>query len=103
MVSKYFEKKVELLPDKNCNEPEKPFRLEYYLLESEGSDLEELKGEKVFGIEIVKITDETEVETRTVRNLSCSRKLAMDILKKLVYNTVTPVGMPFVIDDIIGI
>ncbi len=103
MVSKYLEKRVELLPDSSLNEFEKPFILEYFLLESEENDYEELKGEKVYGIEIIKFISDTEVERSTVTNLSYNKEFAGNILNKLVYNTVTPVSVPFILDDIIGI
>jgi hypothetical protein len=38
-----------------------------------------------------------------VRNLSTCRKSTEYILNKLATNTVTPVSMPFILDDMIGV
>jgi len=102
MISRCLEKKVELIPDEELVEMKNSIELEYYLVESEISDLDELKGEKVYGIEIVKKAIDMPVERQVVRNLSCCRESARSMLDKLAYNTVTPVELPFILDDIIG-
>ncbi len=102
-MSKYLEKRIELLPDEKSKNLEKSIELEYYLLESDNSDTEESYSETVYGIEIVKLIEDKKVESGIVRNLSNCKKSTEFILNKLADNTVTPVGMPFILDDMIGV
>lgn len=103
MMSKCLEKKVELIPEQNNCDCVNPFELEYYLVESEMDDKDELTGVEVYGIEIIKKIDNVNVESSFVKNFTCCREYAKKIVDKLAYNTVTPVGLPFVLDDILGV
>ena len=102
MISRYFQKKIELDSIDNELRFKSPIELEYYLLESEINDCQELFGKKAYGVEIVKKINDQHFETESVRNLSCSKKSAQTILDKLAINGVTPVGLLFVIDDILA-
>ena len=103
MSNKLLEKEVELLAEGSTVEFKSPMKLEYYLVESNAEDSDELLGQKVYGIEIVKKVDGAGEELGFVKNLSCCREKTEDILNLLANNTVTPVGLSFVLDDIIGI
>lgn len=103
MSNRYLQKKVALIPDDSMLVWENSIELEYYLLESEENDLDEMVCSKVYGVEIVKRTNRAEVEAEIVKNLSNSLENAKNLLCKLANNTVTPVGLPFVLDDIIGV
>jgi len=103
MVSKFLERKVELLPNDGTISFKSPVELEYYLLESIASDFEELNGKKVYGIEIIKKVDNMLVEEKYVKNFSCCKENTKAVLNKLANNTVTPAGLPFILDDMIGI
>jgi len=103
MLSKYLEKRIEVMPDENSFSLSNPIELHYYLLESDNSETEEFQSETVYGIEIVKIVNAKKIESGIVRNLSSCKKSTEFILNKLAKNTVTPVGMPFVLDDMIGV
>lgn len=103
MISRQLTKKVEIQPDENMSNSNNVIELEYYLLESEISDCEELDGKRIYGIEIVKKVSASAVEKETVTNLCCCKDNAESILNKLADNSVTPVGMPFVLDDMLGV
>ncbi|MCX7920688.1 MAG: DUF6514 family protein [Clostridia bacterium] len=103
MLNKYLEKKIELLPNENMIGFKNPIELEYYLLESDNSDIDELSGKRVYGIEIVKKVNAMKVEEELVRNFSCCKEDTRQVLDKLANNTVTPVALSFVIDDILGL
>lgn len=102
MICKCLEKRIELIPDEKLDEFKSPIELEYYLVESDTEDLEELSNEKVYGIEIVKKIDNTKLENKLVRNFSCCKESTRNVLNKLVNNTVTPLELMFILDDIIG-
>lgn len=102
MISKYLEKKIELSSDNNLLENNCPFELEYYLVESEINDAEDFQAGTAYGIEIVKKMGSVEVEHGLVRNFSFCRENARQILDILASNSVTPVSLPFILDDILG-
>lgn len=109
MISKCLEKTIQLIPDELNNGINNAFKLEYYLVESENSEIHEYgpeldsESERVFGIEVVKRENSGKMESKLICNYSNSKKNAMDILNKMAENTVTPVSLPFVLDDLIGI
>lgn len=103
MISKYLEKKVLLTPDKFQREASITFEIDYYLTETDDrDDINGLDADKVYGIEIVKKTGNASIEAAFVRNLSCSREETRNILDRLAYNTVMPVEMKFILDDMLG-
>lgn len=98
MMNKYLEKKVEV----NFNElASSTFCLEYYLVESMVPNNNQIR-DTVYGIEIVKKDGSNHIEKETIRNFSPNRKNTLKTINKLAYNTVTPVAMPFILDDLIG-
>lgn len=106
-----LEKKV--LVEQNFNDSgyQRKLQLEYYLLEGFISDCEELTGIKTYGIEIVMKTYDENTEDENInieereiiRDLSSSKETTKIILDKLASNTVTPIELPFIIDDIVGV
>jgi len=103
MLCKSLEKIVKILPDEGAMEFENPMQLEYYLVESESTEDMEAHTDKVFGLEIIKKVGSVEVERKLIKNYSHSRQTTMNILKLLAENTVTPVSLPYILDDIIGV
>lgn len=103
MIKKYLQRKININADNTNEEINKGMEIEYYLLESECLGSEAVYGQKVYGIEIIKKTEEENIESEFVRNLSTSVDSVNIILDKMVKNLVTPVGMPFVLDDLIGV
>jgi hypothetical protein len=103
MIKKYLQRKININADNTNEEINEKMEIEYYLLESESSGADVTYGQKVYGIEIIKKTQEEKIESEFVRNLSTSVDIVNIILDKMVKNIVTPVGMPFVLDDLIGV
>jgi hypothetical protein len=103
MIKRKLEKQVELTGDENQMLFKFPIKLEYYLLESEMDESEELKGRKTFGIEVIKKTQGNSDEIKSFTNVSCSMENTQNLLNKLAANSVTPMGMSYVLDDILGI
>ena len=77
--------------------------LEYYLFESELEGSEENINTKAYGVEIIKNINEKFAESESIRNYSIYKKSTLDFLDKLSRNTVSPVGLTYVFDDISGI
>lgn len=102
MTYKCLEKIVRLEYENSQTSGAGCMELEYYLVESEEREDEDLLGERVFGIEIVKKDEQTGIERKLVRNLSCRRENTCEIVHKLAYNAVLPVELPYVLDDLLG-
>jgi hypothetical protein len=102
MLYKFLHRKVsevcnEMLIDGNKLE------LEYYLIEDEVDYIGELRGKKVYGISIVKKTNDTAAEEAIIRNFSCCMKSTKEVLDLLADNLVTPVHLHYVIDNILNV
>ena len=102
MIKKLLEKEIEILTDENQILFNTPIKLEYYLLESELEEIDEKKGEKVFGIEVIKKIQEINDEVISFKDFSSSLEKTKSILNTLAKNSVTPIGLPYVLEDIIG-
>ncbi|MCX7843255.1 MAG: DUF6514 family protein [Clostridia bacterium] len=103
MINKVLEKKINVVANRDSiYESEISMELEYYLVESEMDKFDELTGKKVYGIEVVKKTDGGITESETVKNFSCCIDSTKSVLAMLADHTVTPVGLAFVLDDILG-
>lgn len=101
MLCRYMERKINLIPEEDDRGLMNVFDLEYYLLESDSCQPDINPGEKVFGFEIVKRSGGA-TESHIVKNFCFAREIAKNILIKLADNTVTPVGLPFILDDLLG-
>jgi len=102
LLSKYLQSKVEVELNEG-NSGNGKMQLEYYLIESDYSQGYDCAGDKVYGIEIVKKDNEYYAESEIIRNLSNSKEDTKGILSLLARNTVTPIGLPSVIDDLIAL
>jgi hypothetical protein len=100
-----MDKKAELIPGSINMDLLTPMNLEYYLTEFIPEDVNdmELSGKRHYGIEIVKKVDGMKDEIQSVRSLSCDIEYTKAIFAKIVDNTVTPVCMFEILDDIVGI
>jgi Family of unknown function (DUF6514) len=103
MIKRKLEKEVEVTAEGYQNLSEFPIKLEYYLLESETDEIDDLRGKKIFGIEVVKKMQGIEDEIKSYKDISCCEESTQNILNKLAINSVTPLGLPYVLDDLIGI
>lgn len=102
MLSKYLESKVELDLSEGKDKDGK-IQLEYYLIESEFAYSYDCSGDKVYGIEIIKKDSDYHAESEIVRNLSNSKESTKGILNILAKNTVTPIELSFVLDDLMAL
>lgn len=106
MVMKYLESCVALELDEVIQEENKQIELEYYLVEREEYSNQNSVGKK-YGIEIVKKSiagnDRMKLESEYISDVSYCREDAKRILDILARNSVTPVVLAFVMDDIIGV
>lgn len=102
MINRFLEKEVELSLNDTLVGYNSPIRLEYYFLESEITDMDELSGLRTYGVEIVKKVDGFDNEIKTIKNLSCCKECVKNILGKLVEHTVTPVSLRYILDDMLG-
>ncbi len=77
-----------------------PMELQYYVLESEITMEEELKGTKTYGVGIVKKTQDKCSEARFVEDFSSNLAGTKEVLNLLVRNSVTPISLYDVLEDI---
>ena len=101
MINKFLHRRV----SEECSEilvGGNKLELEYYLIESEIDYIAELRGEKVYGISIVKKINNSEVEEAIIRNFSCCIKNTQEMLNLLANNLVTPVHLHYVKDNVLN-
>lgn len=101
MTSMYLESRL-LLEQGGEVDTDYPIELQYYLLESEISIEEELKGIKTYGVGIIKKTQKECSEAKFVEDLSCCLASTKEVLNLLIRNLVTPISLHNVLEDIIG-
>lgn len=103
MISKFLEKKIEIQSQEISHEPGNPLELEYYLVEC---DLKEEEGsgfKNGYGVEIIKKENGKVLESIIFKNIFCIREKSESLINKLFVNTVTPVSLPYILDDMIGV
>ena len=74
--------------------------LEYYLLESSTDYRSEPSDGKIYGIGVLKRISDICFEENMVLNFSCSVSETSKLVDKLADNTVTPIGLQPIIDDL---
>jgi len=100
MLNKRLENKITL--DKNSYFfLENPITLEYYIYEREVDSGDDLAGRKVYGIGISKTIDNRHYEENVVYNFSCSFDETKNVVNMLAKNTVTPVELVPVLENIL--
>lgn len=113
MVSRFLEKKVEIVLDgfqKKVVGASDEFQqtaagvleLEYYLLEGEYTEEGKSVEQKGFGIEVVKRNQGIPNERKQFENIFSSRERTRELVDLLAVNTVTPISLPYVLDDLLG-
>ena len=102
MISKFLEKKVEICKQENTIEPGNMLELEYYLVESDdmADDFAEGLG---YGVEIIKKELGMAEESKMFKNIYCDREATRLLIEKLAFNNVTPVSLPYILDDSLGV
>jgi len=77
-------------------------KLEYYLIEGEVTYIEELAGKKVYGIGVVKKDADNIIEKEVVCNFSCCPETTKAVLGKLADNSVLPVELKYILEDMVN-
>ncbi len=82
--------------------------LEYYVIESEVEEEQQISyAGKSYGVEIVKkeVTKDntTYMENKIVNDVYCCETSIKKLIDKLVYHTVTPIGLNNVLEDTVGV
>jgi len=101
MITKYLEKKLKLEGSEEYS-LNRPIELEYYLIESEIGYKDNLSGEKVYGIGILKKVSKVRYEEKVISDFSCCIKKTRQVIDILAGNLVTPIGLQPVLEDILG-
>ena len=78
-----------------------PMELEYYLIESMVGYRGVIPGKKVYGIGVVKRVSDICIEENIVLNFSSCVNETSKLIDKLADNTVTPIGLRPVLDDLL--
>lgn len=99
MICRFLEKTVEIGIQEIQGETGNDIELEYYLIESIPDDMEE---EKEYGVQIVEKHHNSIIESEMFKNVYNCRASVENLIRKLVYNTVTPVTLSYILDDILG-
>ncbi|MGI6778646.1 MAG: DUF6514 family protein [Acetivibrionales bacterium] len=102
VIKKFLERKIKLAQSGEIQGTYLPLQLEYYLTESKSDDCVELEGKTVYGMEVVMRNGSKTEERKLVRNFSCDKESTRRVLNRLISNTVTPVSLLFILDDILG-
>lgn len=79
-----------------------PIELEYYLVESDYNTIEEADAKKTYGICIIKKTNEQFIEGKLISDFSCCISKTKEVLKTLAENSVTPITLYNILEDIVG-
>ena len=59
--------------------------------------------QKGYGIEIIKKDNGKVLESILIRNIYSKREKSESLIRKLFVNSVTPVSLPYVLDDLLGV
>ncbi len=102
MISKFLEKRMEIIPQEITEDPGNPLELEYYLVECDSKE-ECNETQKGYGIEIVKKNNGKVAESILIQDIFTTREKSEMLIKKLFVNSVTPVSLPYILDDLIGV
>lgn len=102
MISKFLEKRIEIIPQEITEDSGNPLELEYYLVECDSRE-DGNETQKGYGIEIIKKCNGIISESIFIRDIYTAREKSESLIRKLFVNSVTPVSLPYILDDIIGV
>lgn len=103
MINRVLLVKTSVLSQDSMPASEKPLELEYYLTVSSPDRYLINDETEVYGILVAKRLDEVSTEEELVTNFSCSREDTVHVVRKLAENKVTPLELPYIIDDLLGV
>ena len=102
MLSRFLEKRIEIGGQEILCNPGNALELEYYLVESDPDRENTAPEERGYGIQIIKKESGVACESVMLRDIHPSRETAEKLVKLMADNTVTPVTLPYIIDDMLG-
>lgn len=102
MLSRFLEKRIEIEEQEILCNPGNMLELEYYLVESDPVSDNAAVEERGYGIQIVKKESGTTYESIMLKDIHPNRETTEKLVKLLADNTVTPVTLPYIIDDMLG-
>ena len=102
MLSRFLEKRIEIEGQEIPRNPGNVMELEYYLVESD-QDCDNAATEgKSYGIQIIKKECGMASENIMFRDVHPSREETEKLVMLMAENTVTPLTLPYIIDDLLG-
>jgi len=102
MAEKTLEKCITVGVYPGHPEGKEGFKLEYYLIESEMEYDDPENVRTVYGIEVVKRMDGGSMEYSRFEGIYTDKGRTRELIGKLASNTVTPVSLPYILDDLLG-
>lgn len=102
MLSRFLTKRIEIEAQEIPGGPGNTLELEYYLVESEPAGEDAVDGDRGYGIAIVKKKSGAEIESAIFRDVFRSRAETEKLVALMAEHTVTPVTLPYVLEDYIG-
>jgi len=102
LINRYLKKTVEVKFE-NIQSGQNSIELEYYLLESEDNSSMESDCRKTYGVEIIKKYCSVPQESKSYKDIYSSREEIDTLVELLANNNVTPVHLPYILDDLLGV
>lgn len=103
MIKRILLARTNLLPYENSSFfSDQAIELEYYITVSPPERYHVNEEAEIYGMMVVKKVEEGIIEEEFIRNYSSSREETVNIVKKLAANKVTPLELPYIIDDLLG-
>lgn len=102
MLSRFLEKRIIIEGQEIPGDPGNVIELEYYLLES-NQDSEKTASQGIsYGMQIIKKGCGMANESIMFKDIHPSRKTTEKLVELMAQNTVTPVTLPYIMDDLLG-
>ena len=102
MVNRFLERTVEVRLDGNQAGRDNSLELEYYWLESDISGQDGKEAQKAYGVEIVEKRSGIKDENKKFENIYVNREKIKSLVELLAENTVTPLHLPYILNDLLG-
>jgi hypothetical protein len=100
MANRFLEKCINVGSESESHETKSKFELEYYLIENELDDNGAIQ--KVYGIEIVKRMYDGSIENMRYEDIYTNKQKVHELIDVLAANIVTPLSLPYILDDLLG-
>jgi hypothetical protein len=102
MSNRMLEKSVNMGKNSEGAENLCSFELEYYLLESVMDHDDHECTRTVYGIEILKRMYDGSIENKKFEDIYTDKGKTRELISVLAANTVTPITLPYILDDLLS-